>query len=261
MKVRKNDKAYLQDLKIDIRTNRDDYYQELVLLFDKPAFLDLLPKLRSYYKVINLIPIEEYKEYDFPDLEDIYGGGTAKVDVTKYKKVKSLKTSLPNFYDEVISSTELPLVIENECYLICYEFGRPPYFYEVVKQSIYCGVVTDENFHPTKTEIIESDSLWFGPTPPPVAIFVSPTSTYKDLEKEFRKAKELMKTDKRLSYYQPRIDLTPNIRKYHHWYWERIKGKTYQTIADEWVEKHEKEDTTYLDVLKAVKIYTKLLNQ
>jgi len=41
MKIKKNDKAYLQDLKIDIQTNRDDYYQELVLLFDKPAFLDL----------------------------------------------------------------------------------------------------------------------------------------------------------------------------------------------------------------------------
>jgi hypothetical protein len=68
-----------------------------------------------------------------------------------------------------------------------------------------------------------------------------------------------METDKRLSYYQPRIDVTPNIKKYRNWYWERIKGKTYQTIADEWIEKHEMENTTYLDVLKAVKTYEKLL--
>jgi hypothetical protein len=69
-----------------------------------------------------------------------------------------------------------------------------------------------------------------------------------------------MKTDKRFSHYQTRIDFTPNIRKYREWYWERIKGKTYQQIADEWLEQHEDENTTYLDVLKAVKTYQKLLN-
>ena len=92
-----------------------------------------------------------------------------------------------------------------------------------------------------------------------VAIFVSPTSTYEDVKEEFRKAKELMKSDKRLSYYQPRVDLAPNIRKYRDWYWKRIQGRTYQVIADEWVEKHENETTTYLDVLKAVKTYEKLI--
>lgn len=259
MRIKKNDKAYLQDLKIDIQTKRDDYYQELALLFDKPAFLDLLPKLRNYYKVVNLIPVDEYKEYDFPDFEDLYGGGLAKIDISKYKKITSLKESLPEFYGEVIDNTELPLVLENECYLICYEFNRPPYFYDAVRQSIYCGVVTDDNFKPTKIEIIESGTLWFGPTLPPIAIFVSPSSTYEDVKEEFRKAKELMKTDKRLSFYQPRVDLTPNIRRYREWYWGRINGKTYQTIANEWLEKHETENTTYLDVLKAVKTYEKLL--
>jgi len=259
MRIKKNDKAYLQDLKIDIRTNRDDYYQEISLLFDKPTFLNLLPKLRSYYKVVNLIPVEEYKDYDFPDFEDLFGGGDAKIDISKYKKIGVLKESLPDFYGEIIDNRELPLVLENECYLLCYEFNRPPYFYDVIRQSIYCGVVTDDNFKPTKIEIIESGGLWFGPTLPPIAIFVSPSSTYEDVKEEFRKAKELMKTDKRLSYYQPRIDLTPNIRKYREWYWKRIEGDTYQKIANEWVQKHETENTTYLDVLKAVKTYEKLL--
>lgn len=259
MKVRKNDKAYLQDLKIDIRASKDINYQELALFFDKPTYLDLLPKLRSYYKVVNLVSAEEYKDYDFPDFEDIYGGGDAKIDISKYKKIKILKSTLPDFYDEVVNNTDLPLVLENECYLLCYEFNRPPYFYDAIRQSIYCGIVTDDNFNPTKIEIIESGSLWFGPTLPPIAIFISPTSTYEDVKKEFRKAKELMKTDKRLSYYQPRIDLAPNIKKYREWYWKRIKGDTYQKIADEWAENHKTGNTTYLDVLKAVKIYEKLL--
>lgn len=259
MKIKKNDRAYLLDLKIDIQAKKDINYQELALLFDKPAFLNLLPKLRSYYKVVNLIPIKEYKDYDFPDFEDLFGGGDAKIDTSKYKKIELLKTTLPNFYDEIIDNTELPLVLENECYLLCYEFNRPPYFYEAIRQSIYCGVVTDEDFKPTKIEIIESSAMWFGATLPPIAIFISPTSTYEDVKEEFRKAKEMMKTDKRLSYYKPRIDVTPNIRKYREWYWDRIKGKTYQTIADEWVEKHKYDTTTYLDVLEAVKKYEKLL--
>jgi len=258
--MKKNDQAYQLDLKIVINTSRSDHYQEMCLLFDKPAFLNLLPKLREYYGITELIPLDKYQGYDFPDLEDIYGGGEAKIDLTKYKRVNQLKKTLPNFYDEVIRATELPLVIENECYLLCYEFNRPPYFYDVIMQAIYCGAVTEDHFRPTKLEIIDAGSLWFGPTLPPLAIFISSTSTYEDVKEEFRKAKELMKTDKRLSVYQYHIELAPNIRKYRDWYWERIKGKTYQQIADDWLEKNENENTTYLDILKAVKVYQKLLN-
>ena len=67
-----------------------------------------------------------------------------------------------------------------------------------------------------------------------------------------------MKTDKRLSYYRPRVDVTPNIRKYRGWYWERIKGKTGKQIADEWPNS---EIVTDLDVFKAVKIYSQLLTR
>lgn len=255
MKIRKNDKAYLQDLKIDIRASKDINYQELALLFDKPKFLNLLPKLRKEYNVVNFLGIDEYREYDIGD----FGDDFITMNLSKYTKIKSFKKDFPDYYDDLIEKNDLPFVLENECYLVCYEYNRPPYFYNVIRQSIFCGVVTDENFQPTKAEIIEPNAMWFGATLPPIAIFVSPTSTYEDVKEEFRKAKELMKNDKRLSYYQPRIDLAPNIRKYREWYWGRINGKTYQTIADEWVEKHETENTTYLDVLKAVKTYEKLL--
>lgn len=261
MKIKNNDDAYLLDLKIDINTNRDDYFQELALLFDKPSYLNLLPKLRNYYKVINLVPVKEYKKFGFPDFENIYGGGDAKIDISKYKKIRNLKTLQPNFYDEVINNTELPLVLENECYLLCYEFNRPPYFYEAIQQSIYCNVVTDDCFKPTRAEVIEPSSLWFGPTLLPMAIFISSTSTYEDVKKEFRKAKEMMKTDKRLSYYKPRIDFVNNIRQYRSWYWQRLEGKTYQKIADDYVESMlpKQYNTTYQDVIKGVKIYKKLL--
>jgi len=255
MKIRKNDKAYLQDLKVNIKTDNDIYFQELCLLFDKPSFLNMLFKLRKEYDIVNLLPIDEYREYDI----DWFGEGSAKINLSKYTKIESLKKSLPEFYSEIEDSNDFPLILENECYLLCYEFNRPPYFYDVIRQSMYCEMVTDENFHPTKATIVEPSTMWFGVTLPPIAIFVSPTSRDEDVSREFKKAKEMMKTDKRLSYYQPRIDIAPNIRKYREWYWERIKGKTYQKIADEWADKHEVDYTTYLDVLKAVKIYERLL--
>lgn len=259
MKIRKNDRAYLQDLKIDIRSDNDIHFQELSLLLDKQAYLDMLPKLRNSYKVVNLVPADEYQDCLDNTICGEYGFEQAKIDLSKYTKLNELKKAVPDFYDILKDETEYPVVLENECYLLCYEFNRPPHFVDVIRQSIFCDAVTENNFSPTKATIIEPGGMWFGITLPPIAIFVSPTSTYEDVKEEFRKAKELMKTDKRLSYYQPRIDLAPNIRKYRHWYWERIKGETYQAIADEWVEKHETENTTYLDVLKAVKTYERLL--
>ena len=112
-------------------------------------------------------------------------------------------------------------------------------------------------FKPTEARSVDFSLLGAWPALNQIAIFVSPTSTYEDVKEEFRKAKELMKADKGLSYYQNQSDITPNIKKYRKWYWERIKGKTYQAIADECPEN---EVVTYLNVLKAVKIYIKLLN-
>lgn len=42
----KNDYAYLRDLKIDVRVDKDIHFQELVLLFDKLQFLNLISSLR-----------------------------------------------------------------------------------------------------------------------------------------------------------------------------------------------------------------------
>lgn len=259
MRIRKNDKAYLQDLKIDIQTSKDVFYQELALLFDKQRFLNLLPNLRQTYKVVNLFPLDDFEE----ELDNHLRSNFVRVtiDLSKYTKVAEVKKHFPEFYNLLQGSPTnlLPEMLDAECNLICYEFNRPPYFVEAIEQAIFCGAVDDTYFKPTEAKVVNFELMGSWPTLERIAIFVSPTSTYEDVKEEFRKAKELMKTDKRLSYYQPRIDIAPNMRKYRHWYWERIKGETYQKIADEWVEKHENETTTYLDVLKAVKTYEKLL--
>lgn len=262
MKIRKNDKAYLQDLKIDIRSDNDIYFQELALLLDKQRFLDLLPSIRQTYKIVKLFPLEDFEQEVDAYERDCFSENTkVKIDLSKYTKTKEVKESFPEFYDFIKTSNVLPETLEAECDLICYEFNRPPYFLEPVKQAIYCGAVNDSFFQPTQATTVDFSVMGAWPTLERIAIFVSPTSTYEDVEEEFRKAKEMMKTDKRLSYYKPRTDTVPNIRKYRHWYWEQIKNKTLELIANEWADKHQdqEDNTTYIEVLKGIKTYKRLL--
>lgn len=261
MKIKKNDKAYLQDLKIDIQTSKDVFYQELALLFDKQQFLNLLSDLRQTYKVVNLFPLNDFEEELDIHLHDTHFKESVKVNLSKYSKAKELKKSFPDFYSFLSDENNMPEMLDAECNLVCFEFNRPPYFVEAIEQAIFCGAVDDTHFKPTEAKVVNFEEMGAWSTLERVAIFVSPTSTYEDVKEEFRKAKELMKSDKRLSYYQPQSDIAPNIRKYCEWYWKRIKGDTYQEIADDWVKRQlPKEDyTTYLDVLKAFKTYEKLL--
>lgn len=261
MNIKKNDKAYLQDYKIDIRTNNDVYFQELALLFDKPAFINLLPDLRQTYRVPNLFSIEDFDEELNFHLHNTHFRETTKINTTKYSKIGELKGLFPDLYEFVKDGSDMPEVLDAECNLICFEFNRPTYFVEAIEQAIFCGAVDDKHFKPTEARVVNFGEMGAWETFERVAIFVSPTSTYEEVKEEFRKAKELMKTDKRLSYYRSRVDATPNTRKYREWYWERVQGKTYQVIADEYVGRNENELTTDLDVLKAVKTYTTLLTR
>jgi hypothetical protein len=265
MKIRKNDKAYLLDLKIEIGAKSDTSFQELCLLFDKSEFLDLLPVLRRDLGIREIVGPEEFidEAYDKP----FNSKEKKKINLSKYKGVEEIKKFIEkneSFFGSGGIEKEMDMyqLVATEIDLICIRFNRPPYFGEAIRQAIYCGMTVDESFHPTSAEIIENSNAYATASYfklPQAAIFVSPTSTYEDVKSALRQINDLYSTEKSLSYYRPRVDIIPNIKKYREWYWERIKGKTYQIIADEWVEKFENETTTYLDILKAVKTYEKLL--
>jgi len=265
MKIRKNDKAYLQDYKIDIQAKNNLSFQEIALLLDKPDFLQMLPLLRKDLGIINIVSLDEFMDtaYDKP----LHSKEKKKINLSKYKDANKFKEFAK---DNKIMATSGGLedemdvfqLIATEVNLICLQFKKPPYFADVVRQAIFCGVVNEDYFKPTSAQIIEKDLLFSGVGHfqlPQIAILISPTTTYEELKTVFRNANNLYKTDRRLIYYQPRVDTTPNIRKYRDWYWEQIQGNTYKEIAEEWLKKHQSENTTYLDVLKAVKIYEKLL--
>lgn len=239
MTIKKNDKAYLLDFKIDIQTDNDIHYQELSLLFDKPQFLDLLPDLRRTYKIPNLFPIKDFGEELDNHLHNVHYQEPARVNLSKYKRIKEIKKSFPDFY-EFLSDKDnhMPEVLNAECHLICFELNRPPYFVEVIEQAIFCGAVNSSLFKPTEAKVVNFEEMGAWPTLERVAILVSPTSTYEDVKKEFRKAKGFIQNDPRLSYYQPRTDTVNNIREYRLWYWQRLEGKSYADISNDWMEKN-----------------------
>jgi hypothetical protein len=262
----KNDKAYLFDLKIDIRVDNNLAFQEIALLVDKPELLQLLPLLRKDIGIINLASLDEFMDvaYDKP----IHSKERKKINFSKYKEAAKFKkfakdSEIMATYGGLEEEMDIFQLIATEVNLVCMQFKRPPYFADVVRQAVFCGTVNGEHFRPTSAQIIEKDTLFSTVGHfqlPQVAILVSPTTTYEELKSVFREANNLYKIDKRLIYYQPRVDTVPNIRKYRDWYWERMEGKTYQQIADGWVDKHENDNTTYLDVLKAIKTYKNLLS-
>ncbi|HSV94745.1 MAG TPA: hypothetical protein VLH94_02065 [Spirochaetia bacterium] len=256
--MKKNDKAYLLDFKVDIKTDNNIYFQELALLFDKPAFLDLLHDLRLTYLVPNLFSLDNFDEALDTHLHDTQYQKTIKPNLSKYSKLIELEEQFPELYEFANGKNDMPEILDAECNLVCFEFNRPTYFVEAIEQAIFCGAVNDKHFKPTEAKVVNFGEMGAWETFERVAIFVSPTSTYDEVKEEFRNAKSLMKSDKRLSYYRPRVDATPNIRKYRNWYWERLSGKTYQQIADDYPNDIV---TTDLDVLKAVKTYSKLLTR
>ena len=257
MKIKNED---LLKLKVGIKTRDNLAFQEIAILLDKPEFLQMLPDLRKTYHVEKLVGLDDY----FGGTDYYSPGGDLQVEINlkKYKRLKKFKKQFPDQFalmkGKIISDPTGMLVLE--CNLLCFEFNRPLFFSEVVSQAIFCGTVDNTFYKPTEATVLDLEE--FGSSEislPQAAILVSPASRYVDVKKAFKEADKLIKTDKRLSYYQPKADTVNNIRKYRAWYFERLKGKKHQEIADDWCDKHEEDVTTYIDIIKGVKAYKKLL--
>lgn len=253
----------LLKLKIRINTNNDITLQEMALLLDKPEFLKMLPDLRKIYRIKELISLDEYPEYAGKFIFETHFNDEGKIDLSKYKSVSELRKWHPlmlGFLENEVM--RFPDRLNAECNLICFEFKRPYFFSEIIRQAMFCGAVDDSYYAATQAAVVDASEMapWEYSLPQ-AAIFVSRNSTYENVKEEFRKVKKLIKTDKRLSYYQQRADTVTNIRKYRHWYWETIKGKRYSQISNDWIEKHP-DDEPAMDetfIIKGVTKYKELL--
>jgi hypothetical protein len=98
---------------------------------------------------------------------------------------------------------------------------------------------------------------------PQVVISIGPSSTDLEIKEQVAIARNLLKTDKSLSYYRPRIDMVNRIRHYREWYWQHLAGKTYVQISTDWMDNSDDPSDSGSDenrVLKGVAYYKKLLS-
>ncbi|HRN70785.1 MAG TPA: hypothetical protein PLS49_06420 [Candidatus Woesebacteria bacterium] len=250
-------------LKIDIQTSNDRNFLELAILFDKPEFLEWLPKIRKKYSFVTPAPLEKFDEFHQESFTFDKG---KEFDMSLYEHIEGLSDSMivnQSFFPDDLNPYQL---LETDASILSYIFHRPPYFIEPIAQAILCGAVDGDIFQPTRSHIVENDLLLTtsgGFAAPQVVVSISPTSTDLEIKEQVSQARHLLNTDKRLTYYKPRVDRVNKIRAYREWYWQRLAGKSYIQISTEWIETpgvdSSDSGSDYNRVLKGISYYKKLL--
>lgn len=257
----------LSKVKIGIQTKNDRNFLELAILFDKPEFIEYLPKIRKKYNITKLYDLEDYERL----MDEYFNSKESKFDFSTYGNAKELVeyASKNVVWYEEIEDADMTMYqrLDTDASILCYLFHRPPYFADPIKQAILCGAVDGDMFDTTSTTIVEQDTLYSTTGHfqlPQVAILISPTSTDIQIKEQVRSARKLFSTNEKLSYYKPRVDKANKIRAYREWYWKHLEGKTYVQISTEWMDNPniENSDSGSDDnrVLKGVAYYKKLLS-
>lgn len=265
MKMKHED---LSRLKIDVQTTNDRNFLELVILFDKPEFLEYLPKIRKKYGIDDLVKLEEYDQL----MDAYFKSEESRFDFSTYVNTKELIDYANKnvvWYEEIEDADMTrSQQLDTDAAILCYIFQRPPYFADPIKQAILCGAVNGDLFNTTSTTIVEQDMLYSTTGHfqlPQVAVLISSTSTDLEINEQIRYARHLFKTDEKLAYYKPRTDKVNRIRDYREWYWDRLKGNKYQETTDKWNDKHSPgvpdSDKDEARIRRGVTQYKKLLSQ
>jgi hypothetical protein len=256
----------LARLKIDVQTNNDRNFLELAILFDKPEFLEYLPKIRKKYKIDPLIKIEEYDQL----MDKYFKSEESKFDFSTYENAKELINYANKnvvWYEEIEDADMTKYQkLDTDAAILCYLFHRPPYFAYPIKQAILCGAVNGDLFATTSNTIVEQDTLYSTTGQfqlPQVAVLISLTSTDIEIKEQIRRARDLFKTDPKLSYYIPRIDQVNQIRLYREWYWKTLADIKNTKILAEWVKNPNRDPNSDMDesrISKGISHYRTLLS-
>lgn len=255
----------LARLKIDIHTTNDRNFLELAILFDKPEFLAYLPKIRRKYGFDPVTPdqyglIQERLEQSEETIFDFstYENPQELIDFINDNAVwgNDIQHEPEDNYKHLITDTNI----------LCYLFHRPPNFAEAIEEAILGGGVNRDIFKSTSFAVIENNMIvstlgYF--QLPQAAILITPTSTDKEIKEQAQKIRSMYQSDKKLSYYLPRIDKVNKIRTYREWYWQHLAGKTYAQISSDWMDNPNIDSSDSGSdenrVLKGVTHYKKLL--
>lgn len=230
-------KKKLLDLKIECifskkKRKQKRKIQDVYVLVDRVDFLKSVENNRKELKL---------KKFDF-----------------KKNKIKKNKYKIKDVLDIICNNDPKCLEQFEQCVTkILKEFNLQYPYRKIVLEALVTGVVVDI----VKLTHILRGCVNFNI--PCIAFMPTPTTTKQEIIKAINtKIRWLYGYDKDfISTRYP--DLHSNIEIMRQWYWERIEGKTYTKIAEDWAISQEPKEinTTYLDVLKSVKKYKKILNR
>ena len=211
--------------------------QDVYILVDRPDFLHLIDTGRGRFKFI-----EEVLKVKI-NLAD-YGLSKDDFEIDSLFKENSKRVRGFNKF------------FEGEAAIIMKRYNLPYPYREIIIKALLTGVVNQT----VRLSHVLKDKIYF--RVPCVAIMPTPTTTKEEIKKVLDSIVWKSKTR-----FSTRVgkepDVYPNIDVMRKWYWERIEGKTLKKIADDWVESHASKElnTTYVEVLKAIQKYEKLLNR
>lgn len=235
--------------------------QDILTLIDSPAFLCWIKNLRSQLG-ISKVPFMDFKKLlKFTSIIN----STRKTKLTDEKVMAFIAKA--SRWQEVLSAWnpktgQKRKILETETENILRKLRRPYYLADIAMQAMLIGKVGWDN---QLWRIINNGSYIPKPS---VAIFINPRTTYPELKEAIKQVKSMFFRPRELedgSVYKPKLpNYVPNVYDYHLWYWERIKGKTYAQIANEWVDNRpddpEQAKIGEIEVLKGVRKYKSLLS-
>jgi malate synthase len=225
----------LKDLMVAINIANSARYQEVALFVDKKEFLEKIAEIRKKLNITRQQIISANKKLS-----------KSKPWLWELDYRKWIKDN-PNNEEK----------IENEISEMIDYFKCPYYFRNIIKEVILFGNAT---CYIPDVEVIGPKTKIYSPF---VAIIPNLKSKDKDILKAFSSAKYILKHAKEFRSIRKPPDLHPNLWKYRSWYWLRILSNwTYDEIANFWGEEYPEDETvTYLEVLKGVRLYKRLLQK
>lgn len=212
-------KDELCKLRVEIQTSNPFRFREIVILVDKPKFLEEVKKIRRQLNIETPLPFKSDKWYRIPTkLAEKF---------PFFARSSSWWTASTNW---AIKYPRKDKILMTHAKRLCQEFNRPVYMVNDIYQAILFGKVIEKRvsvdiIHP-KTPVER----------PYVAIFPTLQTTYEDIKKALDQAKGILKgypfsTTFNFKVKSLKLASFPGIVEHRDLYWRNMAGESYTQVA------------------------------
>lgn len=241
--------------RIDIDIEDNSTYTQVAFLVDRPGFIDDIKEIRRLYRIE--VPFSDdpiVLEHHLIQLagfspDQIKHLNNEAVDLVMSEEIMDSRKAKES-YGKLTTALKYKKPIEEkvrkketdfrEAIAKCRrKYQYPEMFNQIVKQAVLFNKIsrfkTAYATHFNRSD--EDDILQPSPSDELMAIVVTPYSTKKDIEEAFEECKTHIRTLIEMTspvYHMIGKDTITNIKRDRYWFWEKMSGKKYQTILDEW---------------------------